>query len=181
MAVALGLNWEVVEEGLPGRTAVVTDPAREGYHKDGRTGLQIALESHGPLDWLVIMLGTNDVKARIEAAPRRIISGLAALVDLTLGVEMAARHPGLRVLLVCPPPVECRGVLAAEFLGGPAKSTALAPLVAGLALERGCLFLDAGQVLAVSPVDGVHFTPEGHAVLAEAVARVLMQETFNPS
>lgn len=175
MAVALGPGWDVAEEGLPGRTTCFPDPAGMGEHMDGRIGLRIALESHGPLDWLVVMLGTNDVKARIGATPARIVAGLAALVDLALGVEMAARHPALRVLLICPPPVARRGVLAGEFLGGPAKSAALAPLVAGLARERGCLFLDAGQVLAVSPVDGVHFEPEGHAVLADEVAGVLAE------
>lgn len=180
MAAALGPGWELAEEGLPGRTTCFPDPAGMGDHMDGRLGLRIALQSHGPLDWLVLMLGTNDVKARIGATPARIVAGLAALVDLALGVEMAARHPALRVLLVCPPPVERRGVLAGEFLGGPAKSAALAPLVAGLARERGCLFLDAGRVLAVSPLDGVHFAPEGHAALAAAVAGMLSAAEVSP-
>ncbi|HMO07290.1 MAG TPA: SGNH/GDSL hydrolase family protein [Paracoccaceae bacterium] len=180
MAAALGSGWELAEEGLPGRTAAFPDPVGMGDHMDGRIGLRIALQSHGPLDWLVLMLGTNDVKARFGATPSRIAAGLAGLVDLALGVEMAARHPALHVLLVCPPPVERRGVLAGEFLGGPAKSAALAPLVAGLARERGCRFLDAGQVLSVSPVDGVHFTAEGHAALARAVAGVLGADGVSP-
>ncbi len=170
-AARLGPGWELVEEGLPGRTAAFPDPVM-GAHMDGGLGLRIALLSHGPLDWLAIMLGTNDVKARFGATPGRIAAGIAGLVDLAQSPDMAPRHPGLRILLIAPPPVEERGVLAGEFLGGPAKSAALVPLLAGLARARGCAFLEAGRHAAVSPTDGVHWDPGSHAALAEAVARL---------
>lgn len=173
LAAALGPDWEVAEEGLPGRTAQFPD-ALMGDHMDGRPGLKIALQSHGPLDWLAIMLGTNDVKARFGAAPGKIVAGIAGLVDYALCPDMAARHPGLRILLIAPAPVVETGVLRGEFLGGAAKSAALGPLIAGLARARGCAFLDAGAHAAVSPVDGVHLSPEGHAALAQAVAGVLV-------
>lgn len=171
-AAALGPDWVLVEEGLPGRTTNFPDPIM-GDHMDGVLGLRIALASHAPLDWMTVMLGTNDVKARFGATPGRIVAGLAALIDLARSVEMAARHPSLRILLIAPPPVDEAGVLAGEFLGGAAKSRALAPLVAGLARARGCLFLDAGQHAQVSPTDGVHWPPGAHAAMAQAVTGIL--------
>lgn len=171
-AARLGPEWDMVEEGLPGRTANFPDPVM-GMHMDGALGLRIALASHGPLDWLTILLGTNDVKARYGAPPSRIVAGLAALIDLARSVEMAGRHPDLQILLIAPPPVTESGLLAGDFLGGAAKSRALTPLIAGLARARGCLFLDAGQHVEVSPTDGVHWPPSGHAALAEAVAATL--------
>ena len=173
---ALGPGWTLAEEGLPGRTAQWDDPVM-GAHMNGQTGLRIALQSHGPLDAMTLMLGTNDVKARFGATPERIMGGIASLLDIALGLEMQARHPGLRVLLICPPPVQETGVLAGEFWGGAEKSRALAPLLAALAAARGQAFLDAGQVIATSPVDGVHFEPEAHAALATAVAARLAAMT----
>ncbi|MFN3825001.1 MAG: SGNH/GDSL hydrolase family protein [Pseudorhodobacter sp.] len=172
LARRLGPDWHLVEEGLPGRTAAFADPVM-GAHMNGQDGLKIALQSHGPLDLLTIMLGTNDVKSRFGASPERIVAGLASLVDIALGLEMAARHPGLRLLLICPPPVQERGVLAPEFQGGAAKAQALAPMLEAYAAQRGVGFLDAGRVLSTSPTDGVHFEPQGHAALADAVAGAL--------
>lgn len=166
---AAALGWGLVEEGLPGRTAQWDDPTR-GYFMNGFVGLQIALTSHWPLDAMVLMLGTNDVKDRFCATPEAVTGGIAGLIDLVQGAEMSARHPGLKVLLICPPPCYPAGLLAGEFRLAAAKARALAPLYADLAAARGLGFLDAGTVMEVSPVDGVHFTPEGHAALAEAVS-----------
>ena len=172
VAASLLPGWEVVEEGLPGRTAQFPDPVM-GEHMDARPALKVALQSHGPLDAMALMLGTNDVKARFGATPERVAAGIAGLLDIALSDEMQARHGGLRVLVVCPPPVEEVGPFAGEFLGARALSLALAPLYGRLARARGCGFLDAGEVIAVSPVDGIHFEPDAHRRLGEAVAEAV--------
>lgn len=166
---ALGPEWELVEEGLPGRTAQFDDPCMDGL-MNGHPALRQALQSHGPLDVLTIMLGTNDMKTRFGASPEAVMGGIAGLLDLALGVEMQTRHGGFRVLLICPPPVLETGVLAPDFWGARAKSLALPPLYRALATSRGAAFLDAGEVIAVSSVDGVHFEAEAHAVLGAVVA-----------
>lgn len=166
---ALGPDWQLAEEGLPGRTAQFDDPVM-GPHLNGREGLRIALQSHGPIDVLTIMLGTNDTKACFGASPEMITGGVAGLVNIALTVEMQARHGGFSVLLICPPPVEEVGCLAGVFYGGHARSTALSPLYQGLAGALGIGFLDAGKVVKVSPIDGVHYDAAGHEALGQAVA-----------
>lgn len=170
MAKALG--WDLVEEGLPGRTAQFGDPVM-GAHMDGREGLKMALASHGPLDWLVLMLGTNDVKARFGASPELITGGIAALLDIAQAPDMQARHGGFRVLLICPPPVLEQGPIADQFYGGRRRALELPSLYRGLADARGVAFLDAGTVISVSAQDGVHFEAKAHGDLAAAVAGVL--------
>ena len=172
--MARALGWDLIEEGLPGRTAQFCDPIM-GPHMNGQAGLRIALESHGPIDLLVIMLGTNDMKPRFCATPEAVMGGIAGLLDIAQGPEMQARHAGFRVLLICPPPVVEVGPIKDEFCGGAAKSRALPPLYAGLAAARGCGFLDAGGVIAVSPIDGVHFDAATHAVLAVAVSQAVRE------
>ena len=170
--VAAELGWELVEEGLPGRTAQFDDPIM-GSHMNGQVGLKMALCSHGPIDVLTIMLGTNDVKARFCATPEMITGGIASLLDIAQGVEMQTRHGGFKIVLICPPPVVEVGPIRAEFYGGAVKSRALSAPYADLAAARGVGFLDAGQAIAVSLVDGVHYDMAAHAVLARAVAGAL--------
>ncbi len=165
---AAALGWDLVEEGLPGRTAQFADPVM-GAHMNGQDGLKMALQSHGPIDVLVIMLDTNDVKAKFGASPEQITGGIAGLIDLAQEGAMQRRHGGFAILLVCPPPVLEQGPIAGQFYGARARSLALPPLYRDLARARGCGFLNAGGVITVSPVDGVHLDPEAHATLADAV------------
>jgi lysophospholipase L1-like esterase len=168
----LGSDWTLIEEGLPGRTAQFADPLL-GPHMDGRTGLRIALESHGPIDALVIMLGTNDVKTMFGATPETVVAGLAALLNIAQSIEMQARHDGFSILLACPPPVEETGCLSEIFWGGRTKSLALAPLYAALAAALGVGLLNAGDRIRVSPVDGVHFEADAHATLGAEIAKAV--------
>lgn len=163
---------EVIEEGLPGRTAMYDDPVM-GAHINGQAGLKIALESHGPIDVLVLMLGTNDVKARFTSTPEQVVGGIASLLDIAQHRLMQERHGGFQTLLICPPPVVEVGPIRHEFWGGAARSAALPPLYQALAKARGIGFLDAAAVIAVSPIDGVHFGIEEHAKLATAVQEKL--------
>ncbi len=163
------LGCEVIEEGLPGRTSMFDDPIM-GAHMNGQVGLKIALESHGPLDVLVLMLGTNDVKARFTATPQAVVGGIASLLDIAQHRVMQERHGGFKILLMCPTPVVEVGPIKDEFWGGAARSQALPPLYAALAQARGVAFLDAGAVIKVSPLDGVHFDQGEHGKLAVAVA-----------
>ena len=79
--VGQALGCEMIEAGLPGRTAQFDDPIM-GAHMNGQAGLKIALESHGPLDALVLMLGTNDVKARFTSTAEAVVGGIAGLLDI---------------------------------------------------------------------------------------------------
>ncbi|MBP1805299.1 SGNH/GDSL hydrolase family protein [Rubellimicrobium aerolatum] len=171
-AALLAPEWDVVEEGLPGRTAQFPDPVM-GAHMDGRDGLKIALQSHGPIDALTIMLGTNDTKTRFGADAPRIAAGIAALLDIANSPEMQDRHGGFRILLICPPPVLEQGPIASEFTGARETSLHLPSLLMALAEARGAGFLDAGTVIAVSPADGIHLEPEAHGALGRAVAEAV--------
>ncbi len=165
-------DWEVTEEGLPGRTAQFPDPVA-GAHMDGREGLKIALQSHGPIDALAIMLGTNDTKTRFGATPEKITAGIASLLDIAMGLEMQQRHGGFRILVICPPPVLEQGPIRSEFVGAREVSLKLPALYAVLAEARGVGFIDAGALIQVSPVDGIHLEPDAHRKLGKAVAETV--------
>jgi lysophospholipase L1-like esterase len=116
------------------------------------------------------MLGTNDVKAMFGATPDMVTAGIAALLNIARAPEVQARHGGFRILLICPPPVEEVGCLAGMFWGGREKSLALPERYRALAAALGAAFLDAGEVIRVSQLDGVHYGAKEHAALGAAAA-----------
>ncbi|WP_308915625.1 GDSL-type esterase/lipase family protein [Jannaschia sp. LMIT008] len=163
---------DVVVEGQPGRTTVHDDPI-DGAHKNGLRVLPALLETHRPIDRVVIMLGTNDCKARFGLRGWDIAAGAVRLAHLVRASDAGpqGRPPGL--LLIAPVPLEETGILAEAFQGGRARARAVAPALEAEAARLQWPFLDAGRHAAVDPVDGVHLTAEGHLALGRAVADVL--------
>jgi lysophospholipase L1-like esterase len=165
-------DWEVIEEGHPGRTTVHDDPV-EGAHRNGLTVLPALLESHKPIDVVVVMLGTNDLKERFSVNAGDIAHSLERLVRMIRASDCGPGGVGPQVLLVAPPPIVEVGCLKGMFAGGAAKSQALAGEIEGAAKRAGVPFLDAGRVVKVSPVDGIHYGPEANPALAEAFASAI--------
>jgi lysophospholipase L1-like esterase len=169
LAADLDAGWRVIEEGHPGRTTVHPDPVA-GAHKCGAAILPAVLESHRPIDVVVMMLGTNDLKTRFQVPPVEIA---VSVEKLALAVRQSFCGPGLgapALLIVAPPPIDEAGCLAEIFAGGAAKSRRLAGFYANVAARQGAAFLDAGAVIAVDPLDGVHFGAAAHAALGRAIA-----------
>ena len=167
------LGCRLIEEGLPGRTACPGPDPEMGAHMDGHLGLRIALASHGPIDRLTIMLGTNDSKAHFGRRPEDIAAGLAGLLAIANDPLVQDRHGGFRVLVIAPPPVVETGELRRVFLGGAERAAGLAPPYEALARAWDADFLDAGAHISVSDVDGVHFDADAHRTLGDAVGEAL--------
>ena len=165
----LGAGYRIIEEGLNGRTTVWEDPI-EG-DKPGRRHLLPCLLSQAPLDLVVLMLGTNDLKKRYSAAATDIAEGVGCLLDIIDASTTGRDHAAPPVLLLCPPPLAKLSAWAEMFEGGTEKSRRLAPLYADLARARGCSFLDAGSVARTSDLDGIHLEAPAHHALGEAVAK----------
>lgn len=169
LAAELGPRWRLVEEGLPGRTSVHPDPV-SGPHKNGLAVLPAALNSHRPIDLVVLMLGTNDLKARFQVPAVEIGELIGLLLRAVQASQAGPAGAAPQLLLVAPPPVLEAGCLAEIFAGAAAKSHRLAGIYQAVARRHGCAFLDAGSVVASSPLDGVHFEAADHVRLGRAVA-----------
>lgn len=164
LAAALAPDWEVVIEGLPGRTTVHDDPV-EGAYRNGLTVLPAILHSHRPVDLLCICLGTNDQKLRFGLTAQEVALGLARLVREAMASGVVGR-----VMLVVPPPVKERGDFAAMFAGAEARSAGLAEAVHRFGEAEGAVVFDAGDVISSDDADGIHWSAEAHGALGRAVA-----------
>jgi lysophospholipase L1-like esterase len=174
----LGSNYQIIEEGLDGRTTDALDPGSpiSGAQLDGSAYLPACLASHLPVDLVIIMLGTNDLKPVFNRTPLRIALGAAHLIELvnTLNGGVGTSYSNPKVLLICPPPlspvIESGPVFGKMFEGGLEKSQKLPELYEAVAKMGGADFLNAGSVVSTDGVDGLHLTAASEKKLGAAVA-----------
>ena len=167
LAQALGSGHAVIPEGLPGRTTVHEDPV-EGGMRNGAAVLPAVLHSHKPVDLLVLMLGTNDLKPRFSVTAVEIARSVERLALIARAESVVGD-----LLIVAPPPVREAGCLSAVFEGAEARQRGLGDLLGAVARRVGAGFVDAGATVAVSAQDGVHWDAAAHrafgSVMADAV------------
>jgi len=175
----LGDGYDVIEEGLNGRTTDLDDDARPGLN--GRTYFVPCLLSHQPLDVVVVMLGGNDLKPSFGRTPRDIADALHGYLDDVAQVtDRRGRAP--TTLLVGPTVVDDSAPMYRDLVGEdlppalPARSVELATEISRVAQERGVPYVDAAGA-AHPGEDGVHLAPESHAALAELIASAVLSAT----
>ncbi|MEX2541709.1 MAG: SGNH/GDSL hydrolase family protein [Trueperaceae bacterium] len=164
----LGSKVHVVEEGLNSRTTVFEDPLQPG--RKGIDYLLPCLDSHAPLHLVLLMLGTNDLKARFSLSPKEIALGVSRLIGVILSSASGPAQDSPGVLLLSPPLIGRLSEFAEFFDGAEKKSRQLGASLREVALEHGCDFLDVAQHVKASEHDGVHLDAGAHAVLARTVA-----------
>ena len=175
---ALGDEYLVIEEGLSGRTGVYDDPAMDSVNL--LPVFHALLNTHEPVDLLILMLGTNDAKSKFGTDAKKIALGMQILVEDAKTVPCWGAA-GPRILVVAPVPIE-EGVIYEDFNAESVRAArGLAREYAFLAVREGVEFLDAGGCELTS-VDHVHLTKKGHRQLAErmeAAVREIMNEDTN--
>ncbi|MFK7993314.1 MAG: SGNH/GDSL hydrolase family protein [Granulosicoccus sp.] len=172
MQAKLGDGYEIVEEGLSGRTTQLDDPIDPRLN--GADYLPSAIASHLPLDWVIIMLGTNDTKYLFRKTAFEIAASMAKLVDQVRRSAggVGTGYPAPEPFLVAPPPL---GKFAhpwteAQFEGAQEKTIEMARHYAALADYLSIGFLNAGDVLTTEGVDGIHLTLQNNISLGQAIA-----------
>lgn len=82
-ALAAELNGKarVIEEGMNGRTTVFPDPT-DIAERNGAVALPMLLTTHQPLDLVIIMLGTNDIKYANRCRAFNASMGMVRLIEI---------------------------------------------------------------------------------------------------
>jgi len=173
MQNALGPRFKVIEEGLNGRTTVLDDPIEP--HRNGLTYLTPCLLSHAPLDLIIISLGCNDLKHRFWLTPGDIALGAERLVLTAKSLGVGPNDAPPEVILAAPPPVVELTAFADMFEGALQKSRELGARYAAVAKLHGVGFIDAGAHIHCSPLDGIHYEADQHAILGRAMAAAARQ------
>ena len=170
MQAELGDDYLVIEEAQNGRTTMWDDPC-ELVDKNGARHLPIILESQAPVDLVILMLGTNDLKNHLNQNALSIAHSCGVLVDRILTSDAGPGNAAPKVLLMAPAPVS-EGFCPFGHLFDTATevSAGFKDAYAEVAEERGIPFLNAGDFASCPVPDTIHLGPEGCASLGRAVA-----------
>ena len=177
-ASLLGDGYNCIPAGMNGRTTSFDDPVKGS--RNGLKGLDYELQTHKPLDLIVVMLGTNDLKytdaegsaAGMEQLVERILSANERY-NLSSPVFPAEGTP---IFLISPILLRAHVGEREEDL---TDSVRLSGLYRAIAEKHQLSFMDAAQYVEPSSVDGVHLGADGHKKLGEAIAaRIRVLEIY---
>ena len=175
---ALGQGTRVLAEGLNGRTTAYDDHLGD-CDRNGVKLLPSLLATHKPIDLVIIMLGTNDLKRGIQGTAIGATSGIKRLVKLVQHHDWGFDFETPEVLIVSPPPIQETAdvMFGAMFNHSIEEGAMLASMYRDAADELGCGFFDAASVAVTTPVDGVHLDAENTRAIGrglEPVVRMML-------
>ncbi len=164
---------EIIEEGLNGRTITSIDPYMP--ERCVINNLRLILMSHKPVDMVVLMLGSNELKNIFPCTAKYIASGIEECVKIILDKDMWDRFNVPKLLVVSPILIRDEmltngGAFANEF---DETSISESKLLAG-EIKKVCDgyrldFMDAAKYAEASLVDNLHMDEENHRKLGQAM------------
>ncbi len=171
----LGEEYEVIEEGCNGRTTIHDDPI-DGW-KNGLDYLRPCLHSHRPVDIVILMIGSNDLKDTFHLSAAEIADGAGVLVDVIKEFTEEKQGYVPEIILVSPPELGS-GIRTSPFYGAfyedaIDRAKEFPGYYRKISEEKGCIFFNAAEYIHPSEVDSLHLTPEGHKVLAEKLCEIV--------
>lgn len=177
----LGAGCTVIEEGQNGRTIATEDPA-EG-EKNGLRYIGPCLESHSPLDLVIVMLGSNDCKRKFAYSAMDIAGEMQIFLEKVLSYLHFRCGDRGELLLIAPPPIN--EAIRDSWLGDSfgyenarKVSLELADWYRQLAEMYHCHFLNGADFARASDSDGCHLDRENQRKLGEAAAAYVRQHIF---
>ena len=171
---SLGADYRIIEEGLNGRTTFINEDERP--LRSGSDVLQIILESHRPLDFVTIMLGTNDLKLEFNLTVEQIAQGAKELCETVLNSEYLADNPP-QILLISPTHIGSTIMPDQEefFNQAREKSHHFAEHYQQVATELEIHFLDAAKIVEPSEGEGVHWDADQHIKFGKELSEIIRQ------
>ena len=163
-------NFEIIEDGCNNRTAFAANPAGKIF-----TGYEILPELlTDDFDAVVLAIGINDTQFLYNLSSIEIASGVEKLINI-----VKVKSPQAKILLVAP------SILTDDVLNGNfaclfdrtsiEKSRQLPLLYQKIAEKQNIEFLDLNSVAKTSSLDGLHYAPEQHLKIAQAIFTILSE------
>lgn len=171
----LGDNFEVIEEGLNSRGIENGDPRP---WKKGRRALDYiipCLDTHDPIDYVIVLLGTNELQYEMNQTPEDIKKSMGKLLEVIANRKSQMRKVKPKIILLAPPLVNDSSVYASKddrYKLASEKSEKLGKKFEELAKELRIEFLNLSKFTETG-IDGVHINEESHKIVGENIAKLI--------
>ena len=171
----LGKKYEIIEEGLSGRTLNIDNDSDPSEGKNGYLYLVPCLKTHDPIDLVILMLGTNELKTINNKSAKEIGDMLEKYYVKTI-LNQINRSNGTypKLLIMAPPLVSEEKPLCKEwnnFVGANKKSIELKEVYKSIAIKNMCNFFSNEEL--ETGIDGIHLTKESHKLLAHKLEKFI--------
>lgn len=165
LAALLGDEYEIIQEGLSGRTA--GDLELSKAHRNGRAGFEATMRTANPVNYTIIALGTNDTKRRYAQTAAQVIANLdwydQRIREYTEESPHASGYRGTFYLGL------------ADFKLATFDEDTARTVNQGL-LETKPFFIPIANI--EHGVDGLHYTKTDHQKVAQTVYEALKKENI---
>lgn len=163
---------EIVEEGLNGRTLLSVDPVVK--ERCGIAGLKMLLMSHKPVDCVVVMLGTNELKRFFQSSAGYIADGVSEFIKVILEPELWNRFNIPKILVVSPILIRDELIENGDVFGDFDENSVIQSKQLAAAISKVCNcyevdFMNAAEYAEASLLDNVHMDEENHEKLGRAI------------
>ena len=168
----LGTNFNVIEEGLNGRTTNVNEKEEHdlGYSRAYRSAmdlLSILIETNSPLDLIVVMLGTNDLKTNFNQSADMIAKNMRLVCESIISNDY---FQSKSIILVAPTHInENSPNLLDSFVGTTSASKSFSNSYKKISDDLGLFFLDASESVKTNEIDGLHWDAIQHSDFANSL------------
>ena len=175
------LSVDLIEECLPARTTNLSDPVL-GSSFNGELTLEAILLSHQPIDHVLIMLGTNDLKARFNRNINDIVNAIIGLAKITRSTPAGRggwfSDDAPDVSIICPLVIGKKANdqswdRAVEWTGAYEKSLLLAYNLQKACNLAGINMIDGNEFGSSSENDPIHWDQKNHQRFGQKLAKAI--------
>lgn len=169
----LGDSYEIIEEGLRGRTA----KGENGFfpNKNGFDQFPVILASHLPLDMLIIFLGTNDTNNKSQKDSKQIVDDLESYIEVVGEVSSMMSIEVPKLMFIAPPLVDENNLRGdSMFEGAYEKGKDVSGYLKRMTMENNCYYFDSNGCIQVCNEDGVHIDGEANVRLGEELVNYII-------
>ena len=179
-----GVDCKIIEDALPGRTTNIDDGI-DGKHLNGANAFKSTLLSHSPIDIVLILLGTNDLKARFNREPKDIANGVLDLISIANNTNSGEGtwhdEKKSNVVILIPPilgklSIDESWINYKEWIGAFEKSKKLNEFYMDMCKEKKIEFIDTNEFIVSSEHDPIHWSKKTHKEFGEILAKIFAKK-----
>ena len=163
----LGIEYNVINEGMPNRTGFV----------DNSDGILYSAQKHFPekllkfdsIHTLILAIGTNDLMFKYNVTFNIIEKGLNNLIKI-------AKKKTNNIIII-PPTIMNENVLNGYFSSmfdktSIEKSKKVGKVFKQISIQNNCIYFDINEFAIPSEIDGLHYDEKAHKLIADKLTKI---------